>query len=331
MTIQTHKRTCSLCEATCGIEIELNPATEEILTIKGDKQDPFSRGYICPKATALQDLHNDPDRLRKPLKKTADGWQEISWTQALNEAAAGLRRVQHTHGRDAVGTYLGNPNVHNYGNLLFGPPLLRLLGTRNKFSATSVDQLPHHMTSYYLFGHQLQIPIPDIDRTDFLIILGGNPLASNGSLMTAPDIKNRLKTIGTRGGKILLIDPRRSETAAVAGEHWFIRPGQDVLLLLSLLYVFTHELSAQLPSLPDYIDSADLASLSAAYGPESTAARMGIQSAQVRELAAQWLAAQSAVCYGRMGVSVQQYGGLCQWLIQVLNIITGNFDRAGGA
>lgn len=331
MTIQTHKRTCSLCDATCGIEIELNPATEEILTIKGDKQDPFSRGYICPKATALQDLHNDPDRLRKPLKKTADGWQEISWTQALNEAAAGLRRVQHTHGRDAVGTYLGNPNVHNYGNLLFGPPLLRLLGTRNKFSATSVDQLPHHMTSYYLFGHQLQIPIPDIDRTDFLIILGGNPLASNGSLMTAPDIKNRLKAIGTRGGKILLIDPRRSETAAVAGEHWFIRPGQDVLLLLSLLHVFTHELSAQLPSLPDYIDSADLASLSAAYAPESTAARTGIQPAQVRELAAQWLAAQSAVCYGRMGVSVQQYGGLCQWLIQVLNIITGNFDRAGGA
>src|SRR5690606_36888531 len=138
-------------------------------------------------------------------------------SQALNEAAAGLRRVQHTHGRDAVGTYLGNPNVHNYDNLLFGPPLLRLLGTRNKFSATSVDQLPHHITSYYLFGHQLQIPIPDIDRTDFLIILGGNPLASNGSLMTAPDIKNRLKTIGTRGGKILLIAPRRSETAAVAG------------------------------------------------------------------------------------------------------------------
>ncbi|UXD87651.1 molybdopterin oxidoreductase family protein [Thalassolituus hydrocarboniclasticus] len=331
MTIQTHKRTCSLCEATCGIEIEFNPATEEILSIKGDKSDPFSRGYICPKATALQDLQNDPDRLRTPLKKTASGWQEISWSQALNEAAEGFRRIQAGHGRDAVGSYLGNPNVHNYGNMIFGPLLLKQLGSKNKFSATSVDQLPHHMASLHMFGHQLQIPVPDIDRTDFLIVMGGNPLASNGSLMTAPDIKNRLKAIRERGGKILVIDPRRSETAGVADEHWFIRPGQDVLLLLSLLYVFTHELSAQLPALPEYIDSADLAGLCAAYAPENTAARTGIEASQVRALAAQWLQAKSAVCYGRMGVSVQQYGGLCQWLINVLNIVSGNFDRAGGA
>lgn len=331
MTIQTHKRTCSLCEATCGIEIEFNPATEEILSIKGDKSDPFSRGYICPKATALQDLQNDPDRLRTPLKKTASGWQEISWPQALNEAAEGFRRIQAGHGRDAVGSYLGNPNVHNYGNMIFGPLLLKQLGSKNKFSATSVDQLPHHMASLHMFGHQLQIPVPDIDRTDFLIVMGGNPLASNGSLMTAPDIKNRLKAIRERGGKILVIDPRRSETAGVADEHWFIRPGQDVLLLLSLLYVFTHELSAQLPALPEYIDSADLAGLCAAYAPENTAARTGIEAAQVRALAAQWLQAKSAVCYGRMGVSVQQYGGLCQWLINVLNIVSGNFDRTGGA
>ena len=331
MTIQTHKRTCSLCEATCGIEIEFNPATEEILSIKGDKSDPFSRGYICPKATALQDLQNDPDRLRTPLKKTASGWQEISWPQALNEAAEGFRRIQAGHGRDAVGSYLGNPNVHNYGNMIFGPLLLKQLGSKNKFSATSVDQLPHHMASLHMFGHQLQIPVPDIDRTDFLIVMGGNPLASNGSLMTAPDIKNRLKAIRERGGKILVIDPRRSETAGVADEHWFIRPGQDVLLLLSLLYLFTHELSAQLPALPEYIDSADLAGLCAAYTPENTAARTGIEAAQVRALAAQWLQAKSAVCYGRMGVSVQQYGGLCQWLINVLNIVSGNFDRTGGA
>jgi len=331
MTIQTHKRTCSLCEATCGIEIEFNPATEEILSIKGDKSDPFSRGYICPKATALQDLQNDPDRLRTPLKKTASGWQEISWPQALNEAAEGFRRIQAGHGRDAVGSYLGNPNVHNYGNMIFGPLLLKQLGSKNKFSATSVDQLPHHMASLHMFGHQLQIPVPDIDRTDFLIVMGGNPLASNGSLMTAPDIKNRLKAIRERGGKILVIDPRRSETAGVADEHWFIRPGQDVLLLLSLLYVFTHELSAQLPALPEYIDSADLAGLCAAYAPENTVARTGIEAAQVRALAAQWLQAKSAVRYGRMGVSVQQYGGLCQWLINVLNIVSGNFDRAGGA
>ncbi len=331
MTIQTHKRTCSLCEATCGIDIRYDDKTGDIESIKGDKSDPFSHGYICPKATALQDLHNDPDRLRKPLKKTASGWQEISWPQALNEAAQGFRRIQAAHGRDAVGSYLGNPNVHNYGNMIFGPLLLKQLGSKNKFSATSVDQLPHHMASLHMFGHQLQIPVPDIDRTDFLIVMGGNPLASNGSLMTAPDIKNRLKAIRERGGKILVIDPRRSETAAVADEHWFIRPGQDVLLLLSLLYVFTHELKAQLPALPDYIDSADLAGLCAAYAPENTAARSGVEAAQVRALAAQWLQAKSAVCYGRMGVSVQQYGGLCQWLINVLNIVSGNFDRKGGA
>ncbi|TVV43681.1 molybdopterin oxidoreductase family protein [Thalassolituus sp. C2-1] len=331
MTIQTHKRTCSLCEATCGIEIRYDDKTGDIESIKGDKSDPFSRGYICPKATALQDLHNDPDRLRKPLKKTASGWQEISWSQALNEAAEGFRRIQAEHGRDAVGSYLGNPNVHNYGNMIFGPLLLKQLGSKNKFSATSVDQLPHHMASLHMFGHQLQIPVPDIDRTDFLIVMGGNPLASNGSLMTAPDIKNRLKAIHERGGKILVIDPRRSETAGVADEHWFIRPGQDVLLLLSLLYVFTHELKAQLPALPEYIDSADLAGLCAAYAPENTAVRTGIDAAQVRALAAQWLQAKSAVCYGRMGVSVQQYGGLCQWLINVLNIVSGNFDREGGA
>ncbi|MEL7399785.1 MAG: molybdopterin-dependent oxidoreductase, partial [Pseudomonadota bacterium] len=327
-----HKRTCCLCEATCGLEISVQgeAPNEQILSIKGDKDDPFSRGYICPKATALQDLHNDPDRLTQPVKKQPDGsWQEISWSQAIREAVAGLQRVQQQHGRDAIGSYLGNPNVHNYGNLLVGPMLLKALGSRNKFSATSVDQLPHHMASYFMFGHQLLMPIPDIDRTDFMLIIGGNPVASNGSIMTVPDIKNRLKAISERGGKVILVDPRRSETAKYSSEHRFIRPGQDVLMLLSLLYVFSHE--SELPALPDYVDSVDLKALSAEFSPEVTAERTGMAAAQLRDIARQWLAADSAVCYGRMGVSVQQYGGLCQWLINVLNIISGNFDRPGGA
>lgn len=327
-----HKRTCCLCEATCGLEISVQgeAPNEQILSIKGDKDDPFSRGYICPKATALQDLHNDPDRLTRPVKKQPDGsWQEISWSQAIREAVAGLQRVQQQHGRDAIGSYLGNPNVHNYGNLLVGPMLLKALGSRNKFSATSVDQLPHHMASYFMFGHQLLMPIPDIDRTDFMLIIGGNPVASNGSIMTVPDIKNRLKAISERGGKVILVDPRRSETAKYSSEHRFIRPGQDVLMLLSLLYVFCHE--SELPALPDYVDSADLKALSAEFSPDVTAERTGIAAVQLRDIARQWLAADSAVCYGRMGVSVQQYGGLCQWLINVLNIISGNFDRPGGA
>lgn len=327
-----HKRTCCLCEATCGLEITLQGEApdEQIIAIKGDKDDPFSRGYICPKATALQDLHKDPDRLTRPVKKQPDGsWQEISWPQAIFEAVAGLQRVQQQYGRDAVGSYLGNPNVHNYGNLLIGPMLLRAIGSRNKFSATSVDQLPHHMASYFMLGHQLLMPVPDIDRTDFMLIIGGNPVASNGSIMTVPDIKNRLKAITERGGKVLLVDPRRSETAKFSSEHLFIRPGQDVLMLLSLLYVFSHE--SELPALPDYVDSSDLKALSAEFSPEVTATRTGIAAAQLRDIAAQWLAADSAVCYGRMGVSVQQYGGLCQWLINVLNIVSGNFDRPGGA
>ncbi|WP_419810479.1 molybdopterin-dependent oxidoreductase [Bacterioplanoides sp.] len=330
-----HKRTCCLCEATCGIEITLEETQhglsphEQIVSIKGDKDDPFSRGYICPKATALQDLHNDPDRLTKPVKKLADGsWQEISWKQAIAEATAGLKKAQQQYGKNAVGSYLGNPNVHNYGNLLTSPMLLRAIGSRNKFSATSVDQLPHHVASYFMLGHQLLTPIPDIDRTDFMLVIGGNPVASNGSMMTVPDIKNRLKAIDERGGKVVLVDPRRNETAKFSHEHVFIRPGQDVLMLLSLLYIFTHE--SELPTLPDYVVGSDLKTLSADFSPEITAAKTGVPAQQLRSIAAQWLTAKSAVCYGRMGVSVQQYGGLCQWLINLLNIVSGNFDRPGG-
>ncbi|AHK15733.1 molybdopterin-dependent oxidoreductase [Thalassolituus oleivorans] len=330
MTIQTHKRTCSLCEATCGIEIEFNPATEEILSIKGDKDDPFSQGYICPKATALQDLHEDPDRVTTPMLKTESGWQPIGWTQALDIAAKRFAEIQAKHGKDAIGSYLGNPNVHNYGNLLFGPLLLRALGSKNKFSATSVDQLPHHMASLHMLGHQLLLPIPDIDRTDFMIIMGANPLASNGSLMTAPDFRGRIRAIQKRGGRVLVIDPRRTETAKVADEHWFIRPGQDLVLLLAILNIWTHEQRDELPTLPDYVDSIDLASLCAGFTPDIAAKATGIDESNIRQLAKQWLAAPSAVCYARMGLSVQQYGGLCQWLVNVLNIASGNFDRPGG-
>jgi anaerobic selenocysteine-containing dehydrogenase len=330
MTIQTHKRTCSLCEATCGIEIEFNPATEEILSIKGDKDDPFSRGYICPKATALQDLHEDPDRVTTPMLKTESGWQPIGWNQALDIAAKRFAEIQAKHGKDAIGSYLGNPNVHNYGNLLFGPLLLRALGSKNKFSATSVDQLPHHMASLHMLGHQLLLPIPDIDRTDFMIIMGANPVASNGSLMTAPDYRGRIRAIQKRGGRVLVIDPRRTETAKVADEHWFIRPGQDLVLLLAILNIWTNEQRDELPTLPDYVESIDLASLCEGFTPDIAAKATGIDESNIRQLAKQWLAAPSAVCYARMGLSVQQYGGLCQWLVSVLNIVSGNFDRPGG-
>ena len=230
-----HYRTCSICEAICGIEI--TSAGDQRLNIRGDKDDPFSRGYICPKAVALQDLHYDKDRLRHPVRRTAGGWERISWNDAFNEVAQNLKRVRAQHGRNSIATYLGNPTVHNYGAILFAPSFLRSLRTRNKFSATSVDQLAHHLASFLMFGHQLLLPVPDVDRTNYFLILGANPAASNGSMMTAPGMNRRLAEIRKRGGKVVLIDPRHNETARFADQHIFIRPGTDVLLLLALHYL----------------------------------------------------------------------------------------------
>jgi len=221
--VTTHYRACNLCEAICGIEIEVRDGT--IVSIRGDREDPFSRGHICPKAVALQDIHNDPDRLRHPMRRTRDGdWERIDWETAFDLTAEGIRKIQHDHGLDAVGVYLGNPNVHNLGSLLYGPPLVRSLHTRNCFSATSVDQLPHHVAATLMFGHKLLLPVPDIDRTQHLLVLG------NGSMMTAPGIKRRLEELKKRGGRLVVIDPRRSETARIADQHHFIHPGTDALL-----------------------------------------------------------------------------------------------------
>jgi anaerobic selenocysteine-containing dehydrogenase len=234
-----HYRSCNLCEAICGIEITVQD--DQRLDIRGDKDDPFSQGYICPKAVALQDLHFDKDRLRFPVRRTHDGWQRISWNEAFDEVAQNLKRIHAKYGRNSIATYLGNPTVHNYGAMLFAPGFIRSLHTRNRFSATSVDQLAHHLAAYLMFGHQLLVPIPDVDRTNYFLILGANPAVSNGSLMTAPGIGRRLQEIRRRGGKVILVDPRFTETAALANRHLFIRPGTDVLLLLALLHVVFDE------------------------------------------------------------------------------------------
>ena len=229
MNNSVHYRSCNLCEAICGIEI--TSAGDQHLNIRGDKDDPFSRGYICPKAVALQDFHYDKDRLKQPVRRTSHGWERITWDEAFNEVAQNLKRIRAQHGRNSIATYLGNPTVHNYGALLFVPPFLRSLRTRNKFSATSVDQLAHHLASFLMFGHQLLVPIPDVDRTNYFLILGANPAVSNGSMMTAPGMNRRLAEIRKRGGKVVLIDPRHNETARFADRHIFIRPGTDVLQL----------------------------------------------------------------------------------------------------
>ncbi|HKU76803.1 MAG TPA: molybdopterin-dependent oxidoreductase [Pyrinomonadaceae bacterium] len=324
-----HYRACNLCEAICGIEIKVEG---DRLTIRGDKDDPFSRGYICPKAVALQDIHYDKDRLKHPVRRIPGGWQNISWDEAFDEVEKNLKSVYAKYGRNSIGTYLGNPTVHNYGALLFAPKFLRSLHTRNRFSATSVDQLAHHVAGFLMFGHQLLLPIPDIDRTKFFLILGANPAVSNGSLMTAPGMGRRMEELRRRGGKVILIDPRQNETARLVDQHLFIRPGTDVLLLLALLHVVFDEGLVRPGPLESFTKGLEtVRKLVKEFPPERVAPITGIDSEQIRLLAREFAGAESAVCYGRIGVSTQEFGATCQWLINVLNIVTGNLDRTGGA
>lgn len=326
----THFRACHLCEAICGLAIETEG--EQILSIKGDAQDPFSRGHICPKAIALQDIQNDPQRLRMPVKRVGEQWQQIGWEEAFELVASRFAAIQSAHGRNAVGVYMGNPNVHNYGSMTHGNYFLGQLRTRQRYSATSVDQLPHHLVSLWMYGHMLAIPIPDIDHTDFFLMLGANPMASNGSIMTVPDVGKRIKALKARGGKLVVVDPRRSETAEQASEHLFIQPGTDAALLLALLNtLFDEGLVRNSPALQATLGLEEVKSAVAPFTAESMAKHCAIDAERLRQLARDFAAAERAVCYGRMGVSVQRYGTLCQWLIQIINLVTGNLDQPGGA
>jgi anaerobic selenocysteine-containing dehydrogenase len=313
----------------CGVEVELEG--KEIVSVRGDKNDVFSRGHVCPKATALKDLYDDPDRLKQPVRRVGDRWEPMSWDDAFTEVVDRIDQIQREHGRDAVGIYLGNPNAHNFGTLVFGPPFLRTLGSKNRFSATSCDQLPLMVASYFMFGHQLLFPVPDVDRTDFMMILGANPLASNGSIMAGPGIKKRLEGIGRRGGKVVVVDPRRSETARIADEHVFIRPGTDALFLLGLL----HEVCAagiDLGRLSSSTKNVErVLQIAKRYPPSQTEAVTGVSADTVKRLARELREAPKGVLYGRMGTSTQEFGTLCMWLINVINAVTGNLDEPGGS
>ena len=333
MSKTLHHRACHLCEAICGLTIETQTAedgTKAITSIKGDAQDSFSRGHICPKAVALQDIQNDPDRLRQPMQRIGDEWQPISWDAAFALVAQKLEAIQKAHGKNAVAIYQGNPSTHNYGLMTHSNYFLGLLKTRNRFSATSVDQLPHHLVSQQLYGHGMLLPVPDIDHTDFMLILGGNPLASNGSLMTVPDVEKRLKAIQQRGGKLVVVDPRRSETAAIADQHLFVRPGQDAALLVGVLNTLFEEGLGRASHLP-VNGMAEVKAALSGFSVAQMSARCAVPEATIRQLARDFASAESAVCYGRMGVSTQEFGSLCQWLVQLINLQTGNLDRVGGA
>jgi anaerobic selenocysteine-containing dehydrogenase len=339
--IRTQHGVCNLCEAICGLtfQVQGDGPQARIISVKGNDADPLSRGHICPKAVALKDLHEDPDRLRQPVRRVVEGgvtrWEPIGWEQAFDMVVEGLVKVREQHGANAVAVYQGNPNVHNWGNITHGHLFFSQLKTRARFSATSADQLPHHVVAHWLYGHQLAIPIPDIDRTMYMLVLGGNPLASNGSLMTVPDVRARFKALKARGGKLVVVDPRRTETAAIADEHLAIDPGSDAAWLLSLVHTLFGEELTQPGALEPLLDQVKaVRDAVAPFSPEATAAHTGIDAATTRRIARELTAASSqggGVAYGRMGVSTQAHGVVCQWAIQVINLLTGNIDREGGA
>jgi anaerobic selenocysteine-containing dehydrogenase len=323
-------RTCPLCEAGCGLELTV--AGGRVTRIRGDVDDVFSGGFLCPKGSTLRQLHDDPDRLRLPLVRRDGVLVETSWDDAFAEVARLFDGVAAAHGREALGVYVGNPNAHNLSSLLFLKPLLKSLGTRNVFSASTVDQRPKELASAWLFGGGLTIAVPDVDRTDYLLVLGANPYASNGSLATAPDWPGRIEAMQARGGRLVVVDPRRSRTAEAADWHLAIRPGTDALLLAALVTALARSgrvdpgpLAPHLRGLETVLEAL------APYTPEAVAATVGVEAGDIERLAGELADAPSAAVYGRMGTTTAEFGTLASWLVDVLNVVTGNLDRPGGA
>lgn len=328
---QTRIGVCNLCEAICGLELTVEG--RDVLSVRGNRADPLSRGHICPKGVAIADVYADPDRLRRPVRRVGEGadarWQEIGWDEAFDLVADNLARVIEQHGDDALGVYLGNPNAHSLGSMTHGTAMFKSFRTRNRYSATSVDQLPHQLVAHLMFGHQLFLPIPDIDRTSWFLVIGANPMASNGSLMTVPDFPQRVRDLKARGGRMVVLDPRRTETAKVADEHHFVRPGTDAWVLLAML----HELTTRsAPTVASYVDGVEaVVDLVAGFTPERAEEMSGLPAAEIRRLAAELVAADGGVVYSRIGVSAGPWGTVCQWAVNCLNILSGNLDRVGGA
>ncbi|HZI91989.1 MAG TPA: molybdopterin-dependent oxidoreductase [Thermoleophilaceae bacterium] len=327
----THHRTCPFCEATCGLEVEVDGL--EVKSVRGDEKDVFSHGFLCPKATGLKHLQEDPDRLRRPLVKQPDGsLAEASWEEALKVVDASLSPILADGDRNAVAVYVGNPSAHNLSSLLYGPVWLRALGSRNVYSASSVDQMPKHISAGLMFGAPLSIPVPDVDRTEHLLVLGANPLVSNGSLLTAPDMRGRLHKLRERGGKLVVVDPRRTRTAEAAGEHHFIRPGTDAHLLLSMVHVLFDEGLTDTGALDGHLNGVEeVERLARDFPAEAASGACGIEAEEIRRMARELAAAERAAVYGRIGTCTQEFGTLASWLVDVLNALTGNLDREGGA
>ena len=326
----THLRTCPFCEATCGLEIETEG--REVVSVRGDADDVLSHGFICPKAFGIKQLHEDPDRLTTPLVRRDGELVEATWDEAFEEIDRRLPPIMAEHGKNAVAVYNGNPNAHNLSFLTHGPAFLRVLGTQNIYSASTVDQMPKQVSAGHMFGTMLSVPIPDVDRCDHLLMLGANPLVSNGSLLTAPDMRGRLRAIRERGGKVVVVDPRRTRTAELADEHHFIQPGTDALLLAAIACALVEEGLDDPGELAEHVNGLDeLRALVRDFPPEDVAGACGIAADEIRRMARELAAADRAAVYGRIGTCTQEFGTHASWLVDVLNVLTGNLDREGGA
>ena len=321
---------CPLCEATCGLAVETKD--NKVVNIRGDNKDPFSKGYLCPKAYALKALHEDADRLRQPVIRSARGWEPIEWDTAYEIIREKLNDIRARHGADSLGLYLGNPFVHSLHMMVYSPFLVAALGTKQFYSASSVDVLPKLATCALMYGDMMLPTVPDIDRTDYFLMLGSNPMISNGSLMTAPGCPKRLKGIKSRGGKIIVIDPRRTETAELADEHVFIKPGTDPYFLLAFLHTIFDEKLAKPGRLEKFSKGlARVEEVVAPYSPETVASKCRVPAQRIRRLVREFCAAKRAVCYGRVGTCCQEFGSLAIWASEVINIVTGNLDKPGGS
>jgi anaerobic selenocysteine-containing dehydrogenase len=323
----TAYRTCPICQAVCGLRITLDDSNR-VTSVHGDKEDPFSKGYICPKGASLGRLDEDPDRLRVPMMRDGDQWREASWDEAFLAVEQGLARVNEAHGRDAVAVYFGNPTYNTMAGFLYRIPLIQSLGSRNVYSSGTIDHMPKHVAAGNMYGDPFAIAVPDVDRTDYLLIVGANPLESHGSLFAAPDLPGRLKALRQRGGKVVVVDPRRTRTAEFADEHLFVRPGTDPYLLLGIVHTL---LAENLDTVTTEVNGLDeLRRLTDEFTPQVAERVCGVPAADIARLARELAAAPTAVVYSRMGASTVEFGTLAPWLIEVINLLTGNLDRAGG-
>lgn len=329
MTERLAYRTCPLCEATCGLEIRL--VDEAVKVIRGDRDNPFSNGFVCPKGTVLGRLHEDPDRIRTPLVKRDGVHVEATWEEAFEEVHRRINEVKDRHGSQALAIYIGNPNAHSYQNNLAIRPLAKSLGSPNIFSASTLDQMPKHVSTGYMFGSPSTIPVPDIDRTELLVILGANPYESNGSLATAPDWPGRLEALRERGGRVVVVDPRRTKTADNADQHIPIVPGTDAILLMAIIHVLFDESLVRLGRMEAHLAGVDdVAAAAVPFDPESASAITGVDAETIRRLARDIASADRAAVYGRIGTHTVEFGTVASWAVDVISALTGNLDEPGG-